>query len=236
MEAIILAAGMGTRLKEILNGKPKPLLEIKGKPLIQYSLEALAAAGVKKATIALGFKGEIIKEYLEKWKGDIELSYVFNKSYETTGSMHSLYTALRNSKECLVLDGDIVYDGEIINKLINSDDKSKVVLTKCCGSNDEVYVLLDSSNKITYLGKKNPGKNPFEFTGISKFSKEFMDIMFNLHKENLEQGNLDEYYEDCAYNASKISPWYGFVDLNLAWSEIDKKEDIPRALKSIENQ
>ena len=230
MKAIILAAGVGSRLQSVLKGRPKPLLELEGKSLLEYSLEALAANKIDEVNLAIGFEGERIREKIGTSFMGMEIRYSRNERYDSSGSMHSLYQALGTAQNCLVLDGDIVYSPQAIAQLLKSKDKDSVILTDCCGSGDEVYVTLDKGD-VAYLGKKLPAeKDKWEFTGISRFSKAFVSQMFRLHEENMSRGDYSEYYEDCAYRTSKLMPWKGLAIKGLAWSEVDKKEDIPRAL------
>jgi L-glutamine-phosphate cytidylyltransferase len=236
MKAIILAAGMGSRLKDILNGDPKPLFKIGGRSLLEYSLEALSKNGISEVVLATGFgEDQIIKKIGKQFNG-MRVRYAKNKAYETTGSMHSLYIALKKPEDCLVLDGDIIYDTQFIKDIIGSKMQNCVAVTNCCGSGDEVYVVLDKESKVVYLGKNLPkSKETFEFTGISKFSKDYLKIMFDLHEKRMQSQTTGEYYEDCAFRASELVPWYGINMAHLRWSEIDKKEDIQRATEVLEN-
>ena len=73
--AIILAGGLGTRLRPLTNDTPKPLLPIKGKPILQHLIENLAQHGVKKVIISVGYKAEKIKEYFQNLDLGVELHY-----------------------------------------------------------------------------------------------------------------------------------------------------------------
>ncbi|MBN2127609.1 MAG: nucleotidyltransferase family protein, partial [Candidatus Diapherotrites archaeon] len=86
MNAVILAAGKGTRLKPLTDFVPKCMVELKGKPLIEWILTELKKAGIKKAVLVVGYKKEKIKEFIgEKFKG-IEIEYVFQKKQLGTGN------------------------------------------------------------------------------------------------------------------------------------------------------
>ncbi len=242
MKVIILAAGIGSRLRDIWKDKPKPLFEIKGKTLIEYSLDALIKVGVNKIVIVVGYKREMIKDKIKKEYKGTKIEYAENKLYEITGSMHSVYSVFKEKEpeDCLVLDADIVYDPNIIVNLINYEKKDVAFLTSCCGSGDETFTVLDESEKIIYLRlKKNEdpnllkGKKVFEFNGVAKFSKEFLKKMLCLHEEKIRNNKLDSYYEECALEVNKEIPWYGLVNKEFVLAEIDKKEDIKRAEKII---
>lgn len=245
MKAIILAAGMGLRLKKTFKGKPKPLLEIGGKSLLLHSLEALWSAGIKDVTIAIGFKESIIKKNIGSSYKNVKISYVKNDKYYKSGSMHSFYLALEKPQSCLVLDGDIIFHPRAIKEILNLNKENAVLLSKLSGSGDEVIVTLNNGEVIS-LGKVDIRHNPtegivsinksyklqkqsFEFTGISKFSQIFVEKMFELHKQNINKEELSEHCEYCACRAGVYIPWHGYVKENLLWSEIDKPSDIQRA-------
>lgn len=231
MKAIILAAGMGTRLQNLLNGKPKPLLEVGGKSLLEHSIEALVQNGIKDISIVLGYnKEEIIDKIGDNFKG-AKITYITNDFYNRTGSMHSLFLAIKEPEDSLVLDGDIIYSKDIIKELINFEKKNVVVLSKCCNLGDDVHVVLDEG-KVVYLDKKVPDKPSHAFTGISKFSSDFLKELANQHQKEIEFGNFSDYYEDCALKTSRTLPWHGLIT-KLPWSEIDTPEHHKYVLENI---
>lgn len=235
MKTIILAAGIGERLQSVLKGKPKPLFELNGKSLIEYSLEALSKSGIKESTIVIGYNRHLIKEKIGDRFNNIDISYAENNMPDKTGSMHSLFSALKEPEDCLVLDGDIIYDSCIIQELLNYDKRDAVILAGPSYSKDEVYVLLDQDGRVIYLGKKHPQTEEyFEFVGISKFSKQFIEKMFFLHKQNLKNNKLEVYYEDHAFATSKFISWYGLVKKDLLWAEIDTPEHIEKSKQVLE--
>lgn len=228
MKAVILAAGRGNRFKGSSN-EPKPLYIIGEKSLLEHSLDALTKAGIKEIMIAIGYNGYKIKDKIGNKFNEANIQYAINDSWEKSSSMHSLYTALNTHPEdCLVLDGDILYHSQGIVELLNFNKKDSFLLSEITGSGDEVYVLLNNG-KIEDLGKEIKSQQKlFESTGISKLSKGFLSKMFELHKLNLEKDYFGEHYEYCALRTSKIIPLYGYIKKDMAWSEVDKPEDIQR--------
>ena len=93
MKAVILAAGMGSRLRPLTRELPKGLIEIAGKSLLEYSLEALKENGIREVILVIGFLARRIEQELGGEYGSLKITYVFNEEYSHTGSMYSLSQA-----------------------------------------------------------------------------------------------------------------------------------------------
>ena len=91
--AVILAAGMGIRLRDVTGLLPKGLLEIGGKSLIHRSLENLKNEGIDRALIVTGFQESLYHETLQQQADIPELEFVHSRQFEESGSMHSLFVA-----------------------------------------------------------------------------------------------------------------------------------------------
>jgi choline kinase len=247
MKTVILAAGIGSRLQDVSEDLPKPLFNINGRSLLDYSLEALSKCGISNVTIVNGFMGEKIRSYLGNYVHGINIRHVRNNKYAETGSMHSLYCALmgREIEDTLVLDGDLVFDPRMIEQIIKDKRKNLAFLTGLCGNGEETYTTLDDTGRITYLSlNKKTDRNlvekedVYEFNGVSKFSQDFLMLMFDLHEKRVNKGREDSYYEECALIVAKdkpwFRPWYGLVGDSNYLAEVDRKEDIERAETLIE--
>lgn len=105
---VILAAGMGTRLGELTAGIPKPLLPVAGRPLLDYGICWMRAAGVKRVVVVGGYRIEQLREFLAARHPDVILAE--NKEYATTQRMASLLVAAPHiSGDLLVQDGDYIF-------------------------------------------------------------------------------------------------------------------------------
>ena len=123
MKVIFLAAGRGVRFGD--SEVPKPLIKIGNKTLIEYSLDAISQAGIKKAIIVTGYLKEQIKKRLGSSYKDVLIEYVDNDNYLTTDSMHSLYlTKNLINDDVIILESDLIYDPLMINKILDSDYKN----------------------------------------------------------------------------------------------------------------
>ena len=101
--AVILAEGMGIRLRNVTGLLPKGLLEIGGKSLISRSLESLKNEGIDRVVIVTGFQESLYHERLQPQADIPELEFVHSKQFEETGSMHTLFVAQNYLQEDFLL-------------------------------------------------------------------------------------------------------------------------------------
>ena len=124
MQAIMLAAGKGSRLGKYTKNNTKCMLEVYGKTLLERAIDALLLAGIKDFIIVLGYKGENVKKYIREKELDkkINIIYVDNDVYDTTNNIYSLYLAKDYliQDDTILLESDLIYDKSIIKKLVNS--------------------------------------------------------------------------------------------------------------------
>jgi len=247
--AVILAAGMGIRLRNVTGLLPKGLLKIGGKSLISRSLESLKNEGINRALIVTGFQESLYHEHLQQ-KADIpELEFVHSKQFEETGSMHSLFVAKNYLQEdFLLLESDLLYESRALPSMINFEGPDVVLASGETGSGDEVYIYgekfdkqpttITSGNivkgKIAAISKK-----PFpslsvqgELVGISKISLQLLNRMCEYHEEHLEFP-CSRHYEECISDLCPKTeiPFLKYAD--LVWTEIDDQSHYERALKEI---
>ena len=121
MKAVILAAGRGTRLPEITKNKPKSLIKIAGKTILERQIDILLRNNIKEIYIVVGYKAEKIKDKIKKFR-NIEI--IENKYYATTDNIYSLYLTQDKVKnnEFILLNGDTVFEENIIRELISKKE------------------------------------------------------------------------------------------------------------------
>ena len=171
---VILAAGIGSRFGKSIN-KPKCLLKINNKSIIQILIENLILEGFKRINVVIGFKKEKIINHLSKIK-NIEINYIYNKDYKRFGSGYSWYQSLKKinlKKNFLLFHADIVLDKNYIKNIFNSKKKNLILQTSFNESKLQDYSLvLDSSTKNLIKGigfKKYFPKSKYEIVCINKF-------------------------------------------------------------------
>ena len=239
MKAVILAAGMGSRLRPLTRELPKGLIEIAGKPLLEYSLGTLKRNGIKEVILVVGFLAKTIKQRFGQRYEDLKIIYVLNHEYSDTGSMYSFsQTRQLLDGDVLLLESDLLYELRALRVIVDSQQQNAILVSDFSGSGDEVHICVDNAQRIIDLGKSvsldSKKKAVGELVGISRFSKEFLVKLFQKAEDDYAKGKVNYHYEECVFATSKLgNPVYAEVCKGLTWIEIDNTSDLERARTKI---
>ena len=192
--AIILAAGFGKRMRHLTNEVPKPLINFKGKPLIQYSIDFLELLEVQEIIINVHYKSEQIEEFVKNLgNSKIKISDESSEILDTGGGVKKAMSLI-NTTESIVVNSDILWNEKQINSLKEMDSMfdrnfcdsllclSPIENTK--GYNGEGdFVFLDDNKICRY---QSTDKYPFVYCGAQIISKNafvnFEEDVFSINK------------------------------------------------------
>lgn len=235
MNVVILAAGVGRRLRPLTHTLPKAFLPIAGKPLIHYSLDNLDHHGLKDVTLVVGYKASYFQEQLGNHYKGLTLHYILNPAYQTTGSMSSL-SQIQGvlDDDILLLESDLLYEPQAVEDMLRLPQKDVILVADLSGSGDEVYICVDEKKRVIDLGKNIPEKNKKkaigEFVGISKLSKQFLKKLFETVQKDRNINKVQYHYEECIFKTGQLGyPVYVLYKKNLLWIEIDTENDLQKA-------
>lgn len=219
MNAIILAAGMGTRLRPLTNDRPKCLVEVNGVPMVERQIQFLKERGIDNITLISGYKAETLNFLKEKYKVDI----VFNERYDTCNNINSLYIVKDRFHDTYVLEGDVYMDQNVLL----SDISQSTYFARKKKYENEWGLEVDSSNKLV---KINIGDGEgFLMSGIS-FWKADDCKKINSHMEEVYANNdyTNLYWDNMVLDI--------YSQLNIHVKEIDGifEIDTPEELKDVE--
>jgi len=230
--AVILAAGMGTRLRSIINTSPKGLLKLEEREIVKRSLSKLRNHGIKRFILVTGYEKEQYESALAEEFPEVE--FLCNPDYDSTGSMHSLWLTREILKDdFLLLESDLIYESRGLQQILEKDLKDIILLSGQTNSGDEVYVYGDQE-KIDHISKEFEGSKKLagELVGISRISSELFQMLCSNYErqKNPSQG---DHYENCISDLSKkrTIPYFRIDD--LVWSEIDDPSHYQRAIEHI---
>ncbi len=229
--AVILAAGLGSRLKDRTKEMPKGFLEIDGKSLIQRSVEKLLAAGIEHIYFGTGYLTETYEEFTKNYPA----TCVLNPKFATTGSMFTLWGLGKHlNDDFLLLESDLLYDQSGLDFLINADAENVILASGKTNSGDEVYIQADENKELINMSKNaNELENIYgELVGISKVSyKTFLKMCKFAEQKFKTNPKLD--YEYAFVGVSTEKPFViGKID-DFAWCEIDDESHLNRALTQV---
>ena len=246
MEAIILAAGKGTRLNETTENLPKGMIEIFGKTLIERQIEIYNNCGINDITIVTGYKNEKIKYS--------NVDCIFNQNFDSTNINESLFCASKKFKDSVIISyTDIIFEQQIIEQMLNFTGDIGIAVNLDWRKNYEdrkLHTLSEAENvlieneKITKIRKniseKTSKQKIGEFLGIMKLSKKGGEILlekYNKLKNNhhgsfhtaksLEQAYVTDMLQEIINSGYNVTP----MITNGDWMEIDTQEDIKKVKK-----
>lgn len=220
MKAVILAAGVGSRLGNIL---PKCLIEFPNKKtILARQIELLREIGIKEIIVVVGFKKEII---MEKYP---HVVYIYNPFYHMTNTSKSLMVALEsiNDDDVIWINGDVFLEAEVLRRIYSKKGNIITVNKSQCGA-EEVKYKTNRYDQITEISK-NVLEAEGEALGVNKISKKG----FTVFLESLRECDDNDYFE----KAVEISIGKGidFFPIDISdckCIEIDFKKDLKTTKK-----
>ncbi|PKP60185.1 MAG: hypothetical protein CVT89_00350 [Candidatus Altiarchaeales archaeon HGW-Altiarchaeales-2] len=233
MKAIILAAGVGSRIMPLTKNIPKCLIKINNKTILEMMIENCISTGIDDFIFVLGHKKHKVIETIKKLNYDIKYSIVENKEYLNTNTGVSLYLAITNTDDTvIVINGDNVFDKKMLNTLVKKD-KTSIVVDNVKELNEESFKIAITNDKIEAIGKNIlKEESSGEFIGISMIRKNDLSLFMEILKKIIDE-NKNQYYDFAFKELSKFRV-VDFVYTNgLIWSEIDYPEDLKHVKKII---
>jgi choline kinase len=242
MHAIILAAGRGNRLAEFNpDGRPKCLLEFGGRSLLARQLDVLFHFGVTKVTLVVGYEADLIIDHVGALASRPEVAFVYNPAFEK-GSVLSLlaaHEAMTNNERVLVLDADVLFHPQIMQRLIESPHENCYLIDQNFAAGDEPVKIAIAQHRMVEFRKTLPDGLEFdtlgESVGFFKFDGNIATKIANLCNGYKTEGLSGAPHEEALRDILLALPRaFACEDISgLPWLEIDFPKDIERAIKEI---
>lgn len=224
MKAVILAAGLGSRLG---NGYPKCLTPVDAeKTILDMQVENLKASGIEEIIVVVGYKKELVME------AHPELLYLYNRFFHVTNTAKSLAQALSSfvPDDVIWLNGDVVFRSGLIEAVLSKAGSIVAVDQKSCGD-EEVKYCLSASGCISQISKQV--ENPEgEAVGVNTVRRDD----FELFRQSLEQVGAQDYFEKAMEVAIEKGVEFKALDISgFHCIEVDDRDDLDAARAMIED-
>ena len=251
MKIIILAAGQGTRLRPLTDDRPKCMVEVNGKSIIERQLDTMHTCGIQDEdiTIICGYCSDVLKNRFK----DTNIHFIVNEQYDSTNMVCSLMCArnLMESEEDIIISyGDIIYGEEVFEKILEAEDDMSVIVDdgwyeywseRCENPLDDAETLMfDDDHYLTEIGQKTSelAKVQSQYIGLMRFKGEGLKTMLSLCAEAERRSANDEALWRTTRNYAKMymtDLLQGLIDernklravhIHRGWFEIDDCEDL----------
>lgn len=236
MQALILAAGLGSRLKSKTKLMVKSMIEVNEESLIERTLKQLDRLSLKQIIIVDGYLKDVFEEYVTKLNIKTPIVFISNDDYDVTNNIYSLYLAKEEflKDDTLLIESDLIFNDTLLKKVLESDYDTIAAVSKFEPWMDGTVIEKDSENNILSF----IGKDEFDFKKVTdyyktvnmyKFSKRFINDFYIPYLEaQLKVLGKNEYYETVLKTINFIEKGnIKALDIkDEVWYEVDDLQDL----------
>jgi len=231
MKGVILAAGKGSRLNGTLGDKPKCLLRVGDKTLVERQIETFRAVGIDDIAIVVGCQAERVQRTCGH-----RLTYVENTRFAQTNSLYSLWLA-----RPLLLDGfvvmncDVLFHPQLLDDLVTSrhEDALLIAYSDSPLGDEEMKIKVRRGRVVEIAKTLAPDEADGENLGVVKYGADGARVLAELLDRRVAGGNLRDWAPKAFEEFAEIRPLHVIGTRGLPWTEIDFPEDYERAVREV---
>lgn len=214
-EAIILAGGLGTRLKSVVKEIPKPMAPVNQLPFLTYLLHYLQQSGVERVVLSVGYKYEVIQEYFGHQYKNIELVYAVEKEPLGTGGGIKLALSKAQSEHVFLLNGDTFFEVDLhaLSRQFLASNASLYLSLKEMTNFDRYGVVKFHCSKITGFKDKKYCEHGWINGGVYALKTNLLETVSLPEKFSFEVDFMEKYVQDLRFEAF-LSQSY-FIDIGI---------------------
>ena len=232
--ALLLAAGIGSRLFPLTQNAPKCLTIVNGMSILERLIYNLNQHGFKRLVVVTGHLENCIRDFLGDQAGNIKIEYIFSPLYKTTNNIYSLWMAREIINEpFLLLESDIVFDESLLDAMLYPD---RIAVAKTQPWMNGTYITSNQFQQVKafLIGNADSfGEIKYKTVNIYSFSLTSWHCIIKKLDQRISNGKVNDYYESIFPEMiadGSLSFEIVFFDGRL-WYEIDTIEDLARAEK-----
>src|ERR1051325_1328328 len=229
-KAVVLAAGRGTRMREMTADLPKPMLEVRGKPVLQYSVEGLRDAGVRKFLIVVGYRAEVLQNFFgDGWRFKIELEYATQVKQDGTGRVVDLAREFVGASPFILAYGDILIDPANYKRIVDLSDNVEAIVSVTRGedvSKGGAVFVNDKMELVDLREKPKPGEasSPWYTAGLYAFRPSIFQVTANVKPSPRGEYELTDAIRELAQSGKTVRA----LELTGGWADVRDPEILAR--------
>lgn len=237
MIGVFLAAGMAKRLRPLTDERPKCLLTVGQRTLLQRTVDGIIAAGISELVVVTGYRAQMIRDFLTSHYPDLTIHFIDNPDYAHNNNIFSLWLTrpYTEGRDFLLLDSDILFDPQIIPAVLSAEG-SALALNRHELGEEEIKVIVDDQNRVVEISKVCSIEQAIgESVGIEKMEADYSAALFRELEQMIEgEGLIDIFYERAFERLIPQGYTFTVVDTTRYFSiELDTVEDFENAKKLI---
>lgn len=236
-DALILVAGMGTRLMPMTSTMPKCLTEVNGRTILENALDLLEKNEIEQTTLVIGYLGNKIRERIGLNYRRMNIRYVENKRYAETNTSYSLFLGLIGSPtsgSLLLLEGDVFFEQQLLSAFLKDAHPTSTIVQKYHPALDGSFVELKNDVVVDWVHKKvRPEgfvvEDKYKTVNIHKFDNSFVEqLLIPALRERIgttrENEPLEYVFQEIVKKKAGVARAFDTGDMK--WFEIDDQNDL----------
>jgi dTDP-glucose pyrophosphorylase len=229
-KAVVLAAGRGTRMRELTDDLPKPMIEVRGKPVLQHIVEGLRDAGVRKFLLIVGYHAETVRNFFGNGqRHNVDIEYVTQTVQDGTGRVVNLARDFVSDSPFILSYGDILISPANYNRVVDLRDDCEAIITVTRGedvSKGGAVFVNEQMELVDLREKSKPGEatSPWYNAGLYVFRPSIFDFIAKLEPSPRAEYELTDAIRDLAYSRKTVK----VLELTGEWADVRDPEILAR--------
>jgi len=233
-KAVVLAAGRGTRMRELTAELPKPMIEVRGKPVLQHIIEGLRDARIDQLLLIIGYRADAVRDFFGDGSRDnVAIRYTTQTVQDGTGRVVDLGHDFVGNRPFVLAYGDILVDSVNYKRVVDLPDDVEALLTVTRGEDvtkGGAVFLNEEMDLVDLREKPKPGEptSPWYNAGLYAFRPSIFDFTVKLKPSPRGEYELTDAIRDLAYSGKKVKA----LQLNGEWADVRDPEILAKLNQS----
>jgi dTDP-glucose pyrophosphorylase len=225
-KAVVLAAGRGTRMRELTADVPKPMIEVRGKPVLQHIIEGLRDAGAGTFLIIVGYHAEAVRNFFGNGqRHKVDIDYVTQTVQDGTGRVVNLARSFAGESPFILSYGDILISPQNYKRVVDLPNDCEAIITVTRGedvSKGGAVFVNEQMEVVDLREKPKPGEptSPWYNAGIYAFRPSIFEFIAKLKTSPRGEYELTDAIRDLAHSGKKLQA----LELSGEWADVRDPE------------